>query len=59
MRSFNLFDGELDESRDQPGFSWRRASVGEVDPRRLLEAGEDETPRKTPPPESETKEPGP
>ncbi|MCP9487602.1 MAG: cupin domain-containing protein [Gaiellaceae bacterium MAG52_C11] len=29
MRSFNLFDGELDESRDQPGFSWRRAKVGE------------------------------
>jgi uncharacterized cupin superfamily protein len=29
VRSFNLFDGELDESRDQPGFSWRRASVGE------------------------------
>ena len=29
MRSFNLFDAELDLSRDQPGFSWRRASVGE------------------------------
>ncbi len=29
MRSFNLFDGELDSSRDRPGFSWRRAAVGE------------------------------
>lgn len=28
MRSFNLFDGELDLSRDHPGFSWRRATVG-------------------------------
>ncbi len=28
MKSFNLFDGELDEARDRPGFSWRRASVG-------------------------------
>ena len=28
MRSFNLFDGELDEARDRPGFSWRRAAVG-------------------------------
>ena len=28
MRSFNLFDGELDETRDRPGFSWRRAAVG-------------------------------
>ncbi|HEY7794047.1 MAG TPA: cupin domain-containing protein [Gaiellaceae bacterium] len=29
MRVFNLFDGELDHSRDVPGFSWRRAAVGE------------------------------
>jgi uncharacterized cupin superfamily protein len=29
VRSFNLFDGELDLSRDRPGFSWRRAAVGE------------------------------
>ena len=29
MRSFNLFDGELDLERDRPGFSWRRAIVGE------------------------------
>jgi len=28
VRSFNLFDGELDEARDRPGFSWRRAAVG-------------------------------
>ena len=28
MRSFNLFDGELDEARDRPGFSWRRSAVG-------------------------------
>ena len=28
MRSFNVFDGELDEARDRPGFSWRRAKVG-------------------------------
>ena len=28
MKTFNLFDGELDEERDQPGFSWRRASLG-------------------------------
>lgn len=28
MARFNLFDGELDQSRDQPGFSWRRAVVG-------------------------------
>jgi len=34
-------------------------AVGEVDPRRLLEAGEDEPTRKTPPPESKAKEPGP
>jgi len=36
-----------------------KEAVGEVDPRHLLEAGEDEPPRKTPPPESEAKEPGP
>lgn len=29
MRSFNLFDGELGETRERPGFSWRRAKVGE------------------------------
>ena len=29
MKAFNLFDGELDRSRDRPGFSWRRAMVGE------------------------------
>jgi uncharacterized cupin superfamily protein len=29
VRSFNLFDGELDLSRDRPGFSWRRAAVSE------------------------------
>ena len=28
MKTFNLFDGELDEERDPPGFSWRRASLG-------------------------------
>ncbi len=28
MKSFNLFDGELDDERDRPGFSWRRAAVG-------------------------------
>lgn len=28
MDRFNLFDGELDEQRDRPGFSWRRAAVG-------------------------------
>ena len=26
---FNVFDGELDLERDRPGFSWRRAIVGE------------------------------
>jgi uncharacterized cupin superfamily protein len=25
---FNLFDGELDDERDRPGWSWRRALVG-------------------------------
>ena len=30
MRSFNLFDGELDDERDVPGFSWRRASLGRL-----------------------------
>ena len=29
MQSFNLFDGELDEARDQPGYSWSRAKVGD------------------------------
>ncbi len=29
MESFNIFDGELDVERDQPGFSWRAARVGE------------------------------
>ncbi len=29
MKSFNIFDGELDLGREQPGFSWRRAAVGE------------------------------
>jgi uncharacterized cupin superfamily protein len=29
VRAFNLFDGELDLSRDRPGFSWRRAMVGQ------------------------------
>lgn len=28
MRSFNVIDGELDEARDQPGFSWRAATLG-------------------------------
>lgn len=28
MESFNLFDGELDEERDRPGFSWRAARLG-------------------------------
>jgi uncharacterized cupin superfamily protein len=26
---FNLFDGTLDDDRDRPGWSWRRAIVGE------------------------------
>ena len=26
---FNVFDGELDLERDHPGFSWRRAIVGD------------------------------
>lgn len=30
VQSFNLFDGELDlERRDRPGYSWRRAMVGQ------------------------------
>jgi uncharacterized cupin superfamily protein len=29
VKSFNIFDGELDLGREQPGFSWRRAAVGE------------------------------
>ena len=28
MKAFNLFDGELDLSRDRPGFSWQRTMVG-------------------------------
>jgi len=28
VKVFNLFDGELDERRDQPGFSWTAARVG-------------------------------
>lgn len=28
MKSFNLFDGELDLERDRPGYSWRRAMLG-------------------------------
>ncbi|MGZ8782303.1 MAG: cupin domain-containing protein [Gaiellaceae bacterium] len=28
MEPFNIFDGELDESRDRPGFSWRAARLG-------------------------------
>ena len=30
MRSFNLFDGELTEIRERPGFSWRRTKVGDA-----------------------------
>jgi uncharacterized cupin superfamily protein len=30
VKSFNIFDGELDLERDQPGFSWRRAKVGDA-----------------------------
>jgi uncharacterized cupin superfamily protein len=29
VKSFNLFDGELRETRERPGFSWRRTRVGE------------------------------
>jgi uncharacterized cupin superfamily protein len=29
VKSFNLIDGELDLRRDRPGFSWRRAVVGD------------------------------
>ena len=29
MQSFNIFDGELELERDRPGYSWRRASVGQ------------------------------
>jgi uncharacterized cupin superfamily protein len=29
VKAFNLFDGELDLERDRPGFSWRRAMVGQ------------------------------
>ena len=29
MESFNIFDGELDLERDQPGFSWRSATLGD------------------------------
>jgi uncharacterized cupin superfamily protein len=28
VKVFNVFEGELDESRDHPGFSWGRARVG-------------------------------
>ena len=34
-------------------------ALGEVDPRRMLEAGDEETPPKAPQPEPEVKEPGP
>jgi uncharacterized cupin superfamily protein len=27
---FNLFDGDLDESRDRPGYGWRRKRVGDA-----------------------------
>ena len=30
MRSYNLFDGELEGERDRPGFSWRRADLGRL-----------------------------
>jgi len=30
VRSFNVFHDELAETRDRPGFSWRRARVGEA-----------------------------
>jgi uncharacterized cupin superfamily protein len=30
VRSFNVFHDELAETRDRPGFSWRRATVGEA-----------------------------
>jgi uncharacterized cupin superfamily protein len=30
VRSYNVFDGDLTETRDQPGFSWRRGKVGEA-----------------------------
>jgi uncharacterized cupin superfamily protein len=30
VRSFNIFHGELGERRDRPGFSWRRAKVGDA-----------------------------
>ncbi len=36
-----------------------KEAVGEVDPRRMLEAGDEETPPKAPQPEPEVKEPGP
>jgi uncharacterized cupin superfamily protein len=35
---FNLFDGELDRQRTQPGFSWRSAGLGERLGARLLGA---------------------
>ena len=28
MQRFNIFDGELDEVREQPGFGWRAAVLG-------------------------------
>ena len=30
MRSFNVFEGELTETQDRPGFSWRRTKVGDA-----------------------------
>lgn len=30
MRSFNVFDGALTEAGDRPGYTWRRARVGEA-----------------------------
>jgi len=29
VKAFNIFDGELDRSRDRPGFSWRATGVGD------------------------------
>jgi uncharacterized cupin superfamily protein len=30
VSTFNLFDGDLDDSRDRPGYSWRRRRVGDT-----------------------------
>jgi hypothetical protein len=30
MRVFNLFEGEFDERRDRPGYSWQAARVGKA-----------------------------